>query len=124
MAMISGKRYRVKDAEFYDVYALRGKLMNVRNADPRDIKKNKVIQDLKATIGLEDKKSYDGTEDSLRYKHIMLMTDPDNDGAHIKGLFINFLHFFWPSLLKIKPPFLSEFITPLVTVIKFKTSTS
>lgn len=39
----------------------------------------------------------------------------DHDGSHIKGLLINFIHSFWPSLLKI-PSFLVEFITPIVKV--------
>ncbi|KAG0577130.1 hypothetical protein KC19_5G133200 [Ceratodon purpureus] len=43
----------------------------------------------------------------------MIMTDQDHDGSHIKGLLINFIHSFWPSLLKI-PSFLVEFITPIV----------
>ncbi|KAI7985813.1 DNA topoisomerase 2 [Camellia lanceoleosa] len=50
---------------------------------------------------------------SLRYGHLMIMTDQDHDGSHIKGLLINFIHSFWPSLLKI-PSFLVEFITPIV----------
>ncbi|KAL8535162.1 hypothetical protein ACS0TY_010975 [Phlomoides rotata] len=37
----------------------------------------------------------------------------DHDGSHIKGLLINFIHSFWPSLLKV-PTFLLEFITPIV----------
>ena len=31
----------------------------------------------------------------------MIMTDQDQDGSHIKGLVINFMHFFWPELLKV-----------------------
>ena len=45
----------------------------------------------------------------------MIMTDQDQDGSHIKGLLINYLHHFWPSLLKV-PGFLTEFITPIVKV--------
>lgn len=41
----------------------------------------------------------------------------DHDGSHIKGLLINFIHSFWPSLLKV-PTFLLEFITPIVKVLK------
>ncbi|XP_028098759.1 uncharacterized protein LOC114298398 [Camellia sinensis] len=40
----------------------------------------------------------------------------DHDGSHIKGLLINFIHSFWPSLLKI-PSFLVEFITPIVKLM-------
>lgn len=52
---------------------------------------------------------------SLRYGHLMIMTDQDHDGSHIKGLIMNFLHTFYPSLLKL-PSFLQEFITPIVKV--------
>lgn len=43
----------------------------------------------------------------------MIMADQDQDGSHIKGLLINFIHYFWPELLRI-PGFLVEFITPIV----------
>jgi DNA topoisomerase II len=45
------------------------------------------------------------------------MTDQDHDGSHIKGLIINFIHHFWPSLLKL-PGFLQEFVTPIIKVSK------
>ena len=51
----------------------------------------------------------------LRYGHLMIMTDQDHDGSHIKGLIMNFFHHFYPSLLKM-PGFLLEFITPIVKV--------
>lgn len=54
---------------------------------------------------------------SLRYGAIMIMSDQDTDGSHIKGLVINFIHFFWPSLFK-KNGFLKQFITPLLKAIK------
>ena len=43
----------------------------------------------------------------------MIMTDQDHDGSHIKGLIINFLHCYWPNLLK-NGGFLREFVTPIV----------
>jgi DNA topoisomerase-2 len=60
------------------------------------------------------------TEDnikSLRYGHLMIMADQDHDGSHIKGLVINFIHNFWPSLLDVSG-FLLQFITPIVKCIK------
>jgi len=54
---------------------------------------------------------------TLRYGQLMIMTDQDHDGSHIKGLLINFLHAHFPSLLKI-PNFLVEFITPIIKATK------
>ncbi|WZY80298.1 hypothetical protein YC2023_026682 [Brassica napus] len=99
----------------YGVYPLQGKLLNVRIASQKSIKKNRELQNIKTIIGLKDETSYT-TTDSLRYKHVMIMTDQDEDGVHIKGLLINFFHHNWPQLLKLNPPFLSEFRTPIVKV--------
>ena len=49
----------------------------------------------------------------LRYGHLMIMTDQDHDGSHIKGLIMNYFHTFYPSLLRV-PGFLIEFITPVI----------
>ena len=62
------------------------------------------------------------TEESLtqlRYGSIMIMTDQDHDGSHIKGLLINFIHKFWPSLLQLNG-FLREFVTPIIKVFRGK----
>lgn len=53
----------------------------------------------------------------LRYGHLMIMTDQDHDGSHIKGLIMNFFHHFYPTLLQL-PGFLLEFITPIVKVAR------
>lgn len=100
----------------FGVFPLRGKLLNVRDASIDQISKNAEIQSIKQFLGLQHKKEYTDTK-SLRYGHIMIMTDQDHDGSHIKGLLINFLQCSFPSLLKI-PQFLIEFITPIVKVWK------
>ncbi|KAK9128716.1 hypothetical protein Syun_017513 [Stephania yunnanensis] len=97
---------------YYGVFPLRGKLLNVREASHKQIMENAEIQNIKQILGLQHGKQYDSVK-SLRYGHLMIMTDQDHDGSHIKGLLINFIHSFWPSLLKI-PSFLVEFITPIV----------
>ncbi|GAQ80404.1 DNA topoisomerase type II [Klebsormidium nitens] len=96
----------------YGVFPLRGKLLNVRDASTKQITDNAEISLIKQIMGLQHGKVYEDTK-ALRYGHLMIMTDQDHDGSHIKGLLINFLHSFWPSLLKI-PGFLLEFITPIV----------
>ncbi|XWS74969.1 hypothetical protein CRYUN_Cryun01aG0044300 [Craigia yunnanensis] len=96
----------------YGVYPLRGKLLNVREASHKQLMDNAEIQNLKRILGLQQDKEYSNVK-SLRYGHLMIMTDQDHDGSHIKGLLINFIHSFWPSLLKV-PSFMVEFITPIV----------
>lgn len=102
--------------DLFGVFPLRGKLLNVRDATIDQISKNAEIQNIKTFLGLQHKKVYTDTK-GLRYGHIMIMTDQDHDGSHIKGLLINFLQVQFPSLLKI-PEFLVEFITPIIKVWK------
>lgn len=98
--------------DLYGVFPLRGKLLNVREASHKQIMENQEINAIKKILGLQHGKTYDTTE-SLRYGHVMIMTDQDHDGSHIKGLIINFFDHFFPSLLLI-PEFMQEFITPIV----------
>ncbi|KAL6633719.1 hypothetical protein ACP70R_026390 [Stipagrostis hirtigluma subsp. patula] len=105
--------------DHYGVFPLRGKLLNVREATHKQIMDNAEIQNIKKILGLQHDKQYDSTK-GLRYGHLMIMTDQDHDGSHIKGLLINFIHSFWPSLLKV-PSFLVEFITPIIKATKGKT---
>ncbi|XP_057989505.1 DNA topoisomerase 2 [Hevea brasiliensis] len=98
--------------DLYGVFPLRGKLLNVREATSKQLNENKEIESIKKILGLQQNKHYDGVK-PLRYGHLMIMTDQDYDGSHIKGLLINFIYYFWPSLLKV-PSFLLEFITPIV----------
>ena len=51
------------------------------------------------------------------------MADQDHDGSHIKGLIINFIHCYWPALLK-HHDFVREFVTPIVKVSKARPSLS
>ena len=100
----------------YGVFPLKGKLLNVREASHKQILANAEIQNLVKIMGLQFGKKYDSA-DGLRYGHLMIMADQDHDGSHIKGLIINFLHHFWPSLLEVDG-FLQQFITPIVKVTR------
>ncbi|KAG4982547.1 hypothetical protein JHK87_027296 [Glycine soja] len=98
--------------DHYGVFPLRGKLLNVREASSKQIMDNEEIQNIKKILGLQQNKEYTSVK-SLRYGHLMIMADQDHDGSHIKGLLINFIHSFWPSLLKV-PSFMVEFTTPII----------
>jgi DNA topoisomerase II len=100
----------------FGVFPLRGKLLNVREATNLQITNNEEIQNLIKILGLQVGKTYEEVK-NLRYGSIMIMTDQDHDGSHIKGLIINFIHHFWPSLIKMNG-FLKEFITPIIKATK------
>ena len=105
--------------ERWGVFPLRGKLLNVRDVGGSTMVKNEEIGQLITILGLEWGKVYESVADvrTLRYGSVMLMCDQDHDGSHIKGLFINLLHTFWPSLLRSPHfTFLHAFSTALVKV--------
>ncbi|KAM3966414.1 DNA topoisomerase 2 [Aphomia sociella] len=104
--------------DHYGVFPLKGKPLNVRDASHKQVLENVEINNLIKILGLQYKKKYNTTDDlkSLRYGKVMIMADQDQDGSHIKGLIINFIHHNWPELLKL--PFLEEFITPIVKATK------
>ena len=103
----------------YGVFPLRGKLLNVRDASSKAAAANEEISSIIQIIGLKHGQVYDESNiDELRYGKIMIMTDQDHDGSHIKGLVINMVHTFWPSLIQMG--FLEEFITPIIKAKKGK----
>lgn len=119
----------------FGVFPLKGKLLNVREATTEQLIKNKEINNIKKIMGLQQYeygKSTNGKKDSatkvkkvyqnlneLRYGRIMIFTDEDYDGYHIKGLLINFIGTYWPELLKF-PNFIISLATPIVKCTKGK----
>ncbi|KIY62781.1 type II DNA topoisomerase [Cylindrobasidium torrendii FP15055 ss-10] len=101
----------------FGVFPLRGKVLNVREARHDQIMKNEEITNIRKILGLKHAHEYKDVG-GLRYGKLMIMTDQDHDGSHIKGLLINFFDHFYPSLLKVPEPFLVEFVTPIVRVTK------
>ncbi|GMS84582.1 hypothetical protein PENTCL1PPCAC_6757 [Pristionchus entomophagus] len=102
----------------YGVFPLRGKLLNVREGNIKQVADNAEINALLKILGLQYKVKYDKDDDmkNLRYGKVMVMADQDQDGSHIKGLVINFIHHNWPHL--IRRNFVEEFITPIVKATK------
>eukprot|EP00971_Amphidinium_carterae_P089323 1767774-Amphidinium_carterae.1 len=77
---------------------------------------NKEIEQIMRIMSMDASKEYTDSK-GLRYGSIMIMTDQDYDGSHIKGLIINLVQHFFPSLLRV-PGFLKEFVTPIVKVTR------
>ena len=107
--------------DYYGVFPLRGKCKNVRDASVKTLTENKEFSDLKKILGLQQGKEYADTRD-LRYGRLLIMTDADNDGSHIKGLLLNMFHYFWPSLLGLN--FVESMVTPIIKVSKAKETIS
>ena len=102
----------------FGCFPLRGKLLNVRECSTHKILKNQEVQYLMKILGIKIGESYTDVK-NLRYGSILIMTDQDVDGSHIKGLIINFIHTFWPSLIKLNG-FVRQFITPILKASKGK----
>lgn len=108
------------DRNTIGIYPLKGKVLNVRGEKTAKITENKEIAAIKKILGLESGKKYASMVDvnaNLRYGRIMVMTDQDLDGSHIKGLCINLFHSEWASLCEI-PGFLCFMNTPILRARK------
>ena len=95
----------------YGVFPLKGKVLNVRDATIQQIVKNSEITNIKKILGLESGKKYKDIK-TLRYGKVMIMTDQDHDGSHIKGLILNLFHSEWPELLDLN--FVNCMVTPII----------
>ena len=99
--------------DLYGVFPLRGKIMNVKDVSYSKISDNVEITALKKILGLEQNKDYTDNINSLRYGKIMIMTDQDHDGSHIKGLLFNVFETLWNSLYKFDG-FMTSLLTPII----------
>ena len=104
--------------KYYGVYPLKGKILNVKDTADSKVEQTKEIAELKKILGLQSGKKYDDVS-SLRYGSVMIMTDQDYDGSHIRGLLINLFHELWHELVAI-PGFLTYMATPIVKATKGK----
>jgi len=100
----------------FGVYPLKGKVLNVKDTSDSKVEQTKEIAELKKILGLTSGKKYTNVSD-LRYGSIMIMTDQDLDGSHIRGLLINLFHELWHELIAI-PGFLTYMATPIVKATK------
>ena len=98
----SGNLKSARDNEFQAVMPVRGKILNCEKATLDKIQKNTEIMTMIDAFGLTiDTKSMKVTYEpkDLRYGKIIIMSDADVDGAHIKNLFYTFIWNFCPQLI-------------------------
>lgn len=98
----SGKMKTARDNEFQAVMPVRGKILNTQKATLDKIQKNAEIMTMIDAFGLTiDTKTMKVTYDpeDLRYGKIIIASDADVDGAHIKNLFYTFIWNFCPELI-------------------------
>jgi len=125
---LSAKTYAVQGIEvgafgkqgrdWFGIYALRGKVLNVRNAKAASIAKNNVISDIFKALNVKHDVDYTSEENykTLRYGRVMIITDADVDGIHISGLIKNMFHSLFPSLLEREQSYVTSMHTPIVRV--------
>lgn len=97
-----GNLKQVRNNEFQAVFPLRGKMLNTQKAGLDKILKNAEVVNLIKAFGLSisaDGKRVVYNRDAIRYGKIIIMSDADVDGAHIKNLFYTFIWNFAPDLI-------------------------
>ena len=98
-----GNLKQVRNNEYQAVLPVRGKILNTQKATLEKIMKNAEIVDMINAFGLKvsnDGKRLTYDKSAIRYGKIIIMSDADVDGAHIKNLFYTFIWNFAPELIQ------------------------
>lgn len=107
----------VLGSDYYGAFPVKGKVINADNSIKR-LERNEEFKAICRVLGIVPGKEVKRSE--LRYGRVVVMTDADADGSHIRGLITYMFSKFWPNLLQ-EVGFLEFMITPIVVAKKLKT---
>lgn len=107
--IVSG--FSVVGRQLYGVYPIRGKLKNVRGKSLKGgLSDSQEVRNILCILGVDFAKKQ--TCADLRYRHILVVTDMDADGAHIQGLLMNAISTMIPWALQENPTMIQRLATP------------